>query len=76
MSSRVPFAPAILGKVVALGALLAGVRSLWRSPRKSGGLKIPLSAAAAKPQPQQIGLSIHRLPRPSELPVADLDGTG
>lgn len=76
MSSRAPFAPAILGKVAALGALFTGVRSFWRLPRKSDGVKTPLPAAAAEPQPHQPGVSINRLPRPSELPVADRDGTG
>lgn len=76
MRSRAPFAPAIFGKVAALGALLTGVRSWWRSPRNSDALKTPLPAAAANPQPQRPAVSIHRLPHPGELPLSDLDGTG
>ena len=74
MSNRASSAPHILGKIASLGALLTGVRSWPEAPSQSDGRKPPLPTGAA--QPQQPGVSINHLPRPNELPAADLDGTG
>lgn len=72
MSSRASSAPEILGKIVSLGAVLTGMRSSPEAPSGSDDRKLPMGAA----QQQQPGVSINHLPRPNELPAAELDKIG
>lgn len=76
MSSRDSFAPAIAGRVAALGALFAGRRSSEASPSRADMQRKPVAPAAGKPQAHPRGVSINHLPCPSELPGPGLDKTG
>ena len=76
MSSRGSFAPAIAGRVAALGALFTGARSSEASPSGSDMQRRPVAPAAGGPHAHPCGVSINQLPCPSELLGPGLDKTG
>ena len=76
MSSRARFAPAILGKVVALGASVVRPRSRPVSEKSLDPPKTPVPKSAGDSQAHRCKVSIHHLPRPSELPAAGVEEAG
>jgi hypothetical protein len=76
MSRRAGFAPAILGKVVALGAFVLRARPSPVSQKSPDSPKLPFTKSAGDLPAHRCKVSIHNLPRPGDLPVPDMEVAG